>query len=87
MSLDDASGAIPSPLWPDKPGVMNILGIIKEGERYLYLFDDDSAAETLRTFGRHAVDQNLSFTWYDAAVLSQKMRALLAKKNDETNPL
>ena len=32
------------------------------------------AAEALRTLGRYASNQELSFTWYDAAVLSQKIR-------------
>jgi hypothetical protein len=33
-----------------------------------------SRAETLRTLGRFASNPQLSFTWYDAAVLSQKIR-------------
>ena len=31
-------------------------------------------AETLRVLGRYASNPELSFTWYDAAVLSQKIR-------------
>jgi hypothetical protein len=38
------------------------------------LFDDAHRAETLRTLGRYASNPELSFTWYDAAVLSQKIR-------------
>ncbi len=40
----------------------------------MYLYDDASRAETLRTLGRYASNPELSFTWYDAAVLSQKIR-------------
>ena len=39
-----------------------------------FSMDDSSRAETLRTLGRYASNPELSFTWYDAAVLSQKIR-------------
>lgn len=53
---------------------MNIATLIKGRERYVFLFDDESRAETLRTIGRFASDPTLSFTWYDAAKLSQEVR-------------
>ena len=53
---------------------INVLALVKGEERYIFLFDDDNRSETLRTLGRYASDPNLSFTWYDAAVLSQKIR-------------
>ena len=33
-----------------------------------------AAPETLRVLGRYASNPDLSFSWYDAAVLSQKIR-------------
>lgn len=62
--------AIPSP----RTGEVNVLALAKEEERYVFLFDDTSRAEALRVLGRFASDPDLSFTWYDAAVLSQKIR-------------
>lgn len=59
----------------DRGGV-NVLALVKEGERYVFLYDDESAAALMQTFGRYAGDKDLSFSWYDAAVLSQKVRAL-----------
>ncbi len=53
---------------------INVLALVKGGERYVFLYDDSSRAETLRTLGRYASNPDLSFTWYDAAVLSQKIR-------------
>ena len=53
---------------------INVLALVKGGERYVFLYDDDSRAETLRVLGRYASNPDLSFTWYDAAVLSQKIR-------------
>ena len=53
---------------------INVLALVKGSERYIFLFDDSNCSETLRTLGRYASDPDLSFTWYDAAVLSQKVR-------------
>lgn len=53
---------------------INVLALVKGQERYVFLYDDESRAETLRILGRYASNPELSFTWYDAAVLSQKIR-------------
>lgn len=54
---------------------INVLALAKGSERYLFLFNDTSRTETLRTLGRFASNPELSFSWYDAAILSQKIRA------------
>ena len=53
---------------------INVLALVKGKERYVFLYNDQNRAETLRTLGRYASNPELSFTWYDAAVLSQKIR-------------
>ena len=53
---------------------INVLAISKNEERYVFLYRDEDRAEILRQFGRFATNPELSFTWYDAAVLSQKVR-------------
>jgi hypothetical protein len=73
---------------------VNVLALMKGGERYVFLYDDNNRAETLRTLGRYASNPDLSFTWYDAAVLSQKIRnqhqqqlaAEAAAKHDDDLP-
>lgn len=62
---------------------MNVLALVKEGERFVFLYDDESAATLLQTFGRYAADNDLSFSWYDAAVLSQKVRRLQREQAEE----
>ena len=54
---------------------INVLALVKGEERYIFLFDDANRSEALRTLGRFASNPDLSFSWYDAAVLSQKIRA------------
>lgn len=53
---------------------LNILALVKGKERYVWLYDDASRAEALRTLGRFASDPDLSLSWWDAAVLSKKIR-------------
>jgi hypothetical protein len=51
-----------------------MLALVKGAERYVFLYTESNRAETLRTLGRFASNPELSFSWYDAAVLSQKIR-------------
>ena len=53
---------------------INVLALVKGKDRYIFLYDDRRRAETLRTLGRFASNPELNFSWYDAAVLSQKVR-------------
>lgn len=53
----------------------------KEDDCYIFVWDAANRGEMLRTLGRFAGDPNLSFTWYDAAVLSQRVRQ---QKEEET---
>ena len=65
---------------------INVLALVKGQERYIFLYDDASRAETLRTLGRFASNPELSMTWYDAAVLSQKVRQSGDKPLDMPHP-
>ncbi|GIW92327.1 MAG: hypothetical protein KatS3mg110_0368 [Pirellulaceae bacterium] len=53
---------------------INVVALVKGQERYIFLFDDEHRAELFRTLGRFASNPELSFTWFDAAVLSHKIR-------------
>lgn len=56
---------------------VRVLGIHKGGEFYAFLFDDDDPrqrTQVLQTLGKWASHPELSFTWYDAAVLSGQLR-------------
>ena len=61
----------------------NVLALQKNGsveDRYIFLYDDDSTTELLRVLGRFAANRELSFTFYDAAVLGARMRAMKHEK-------
>lgn len=57
-----------------------ILALARGKERYVWCFHDTEAdrQELLRVIGRAASNPELSLNWYDAAVLSHKIRAGLA---------
>lgn len=55
---------------------INVLSLSKGEERYVFIFDDANRVETLRMLGRYAADPQLSFTWYDAAMISQRIREM-----------
>lgn len=60
---------------------INVLALVKGNERYVFLFDDDHREDVLRTLGRFASNPDLSFTWYDAAMMSQKVRQVTEDPN------
>ena len=62
---------------------MNVLALVKDSERYIFLYDDESSDRLLQILGQYAADKKLNFNWYDAAVLSQRVRKLKEEKEDE----
>jgi hypothetical protein len=52
----------------------NVLALIKGGERYVFVYDDDSRQQLIDAFRDQAANPQLSFSWFDAAVLSDKAR-------------
>ena len=59
---------------------LHITGIVKGDERYIVLFDEAHRADALRTIGRWASNAELSFSWYDAARVSQRIRKTEIRK-------
>jgi hypothetical protein len=58
---------------------INVLALVKDDNRYIFIFDDDNIDEMLRQFGRFAGDSSLNFTWYDADLMREKARQLISK--------
>ncbi|HXG10544.1 MAG TPA: hypothetical protein VNK04_12350 [Gemmataceae bacterium] len=56
------------------PREFNVLALIKGNERYVFVYDDASRQPLIDTLRDHAADPGLSFSWFDAAVLTAKAR-------------
>ena len=61
---------------------VNVLALVKGEEKFLFLFDDQNRDETLRQLARFAANPELEFTWYDAAMLSQRIREACPSEDD-----
>jgi hypothetical protein len=50
----------------------NVLALIKDEERYVYVYDDESRETLLQLLQDQAADPVLTLNWFDAAVLARK---------------
>ncbi len=65
---------------------LNVLALVKGNERYVFVYDDESRQPLIDAFRNQAADPRLSFTWFDAAVLTEKAREQ-AKAAPKTPPV
>ena len=54
----------------------NILSLLKNGERYIYVYGDESIDALAAHLRSRAGNPELSLGWYDAAMLQQRIRKL-----------
>ena len=62
---------------------LNVLALLKGHERYVFVYDDASHEDLLDAFRQYASNPDLSFTWFDAAVLTDKARQQQAATAEE----
>ncbi len=56
---------------------VNVLALVREEHRFVFLYDDNSIETMLATLSQYANDPELDFTWYDAAMMAQRVRKML----------
>jgi hypothetical protein len=64
----------------------NVLALIKGRERYVFVYDDVSRDALLDAFRDLAADPAMSFSWFDAAVLTDKAREQARAAAEEEPP-
>ncbi len=52
----------------------NVLALLKGSERYVFIYDDQSRSTLIDAFRDQSADPSLSFSWFDAAVLTEKAK-------------
>jgi hypothetical protein len=65
---------------------LNVLALHKGTEHYLFLYDDGSLPNLVDAFRQFASDQDLSFNWFDAAVMAEKGKAQLELEQQSSRP-
>ena len=61
-------------------GNVNVVSLLKaNGQRFEFVYTDENASEILREMGRFASHPEIDFTWFDAALLSKRVRARIAQ--------
>lgn len=58
----------------DRFSDINVIALVKGEERYVFMYTHETRGEALKQLGRFASNPELSFSWYDAATLSQRIR-------------
>ena len=58
---------------------INVVALSKNKEKYVFLYNDANILEILNFFGNYASNPELSFTWYDAAILTKIVQYKLKK--------
>ncbi len=59
----------------NKPAAdVNVLGLVRGNEHYFFMYLDTQRADAMECIGQFAGHLELSFNWFDAAVLNQKIR-------------
>ncbi len=51
----------------------NVVALRKNGETFVFFYDDEDAEVAVRTLAQFAADPDLNFSWHDAAVLSRNV--------------
>ena len=59
---------------------VNVLALVRDDHRYVFLYDDHSVREVLSRLSASASDPDSEFTWYDAAMLSQRVRRMAEQR-------
>lgn len=62
---------------------VNVLALVRDEHRFVFLYDDNSIETVLATLSEYASDPELEFTWYDAAMMAQRVRALIDERDSE----
>ena len=60
---------------------INVLALVRDGHRFVFLYDDNSVDTMLATLSEYANDPELDFTWYDAAMMAQRVRKMLEEQH------
>lgn len=53
---------------------LNVLALFKGEERFIFVYDDESRAALIDELRHKAADPAVALSWFDAAVLTERVR-------------
>lgn len=53
---------------------LNVLALFKGNERFIFVYDDESRESLVDDIRNKAADPAISINWFDAAVLTERVR-------------
>lgn len=53
---------------------LNVLALFKGEERFIFVYDDDSRSALIDELRHKAADPAVALNWFDAAVLTERVR-------------
>ena len=53
---------------------LNVIALFKGGERFIFVYDDDSRPAVLDAIRDAAADPAVALNWFDAAVLTERAK-------------
>jgi len=53
---------------------LNVLALFKGTERFIFVYDDESRDAVIDDIRNKAADPNVPINWFDAAVLTERVR-------------
>jgi hypothetical protein len=60
---------------------LNVLALIKGEERFIFVYDDESKETLIDDIRHKAADPAVALNWFDAAVLTERVRNPVAEPN------
>ena len=53
---------------------LSVLALVKGRERYIFVYDEESRESLIDAIRNQAADPDVSLSWFDAAVLTERAR-------------
>jgi hypothetical protein len=66
---------------------LNVLALMKGQERFIFVYDDESRDQLVAAVRDAAADPNVSLSWFDAAVLTERARQQGERAADQASRL
>jgi hypothetical protein len=65
---------------------LSVLALVKGDDRFIFVYDDESREQLIESIRNQAADPTVKLSWFDAAVLTERVRQQSLAGNPSTSP-